>query len=88
MMVVTVLYPDAKHYTMEIWHIVVICILMVPLFLTANYILVKKMASERRLRDDRIEWAVGQSVAESYAKKGLARESWPKYRPARKRRGR
>ncbi len=71
---------------MEIWHIVVICILMFPLFLIANYIIVKKAASERRLRDERIERAAAQSVAESYAKKGLAKESWPKYRPARKRR--
>jgi hypothetical protein len=70
---------------MEIWHIVVICILMFPLFLIANYIIVKKAASERRMRDERIERAVGQSVAETYARKGLARGSWPKYRAARKR---
>ncbi len=71
---------------MEVWHIVVICILLFPLFLAANYILVKKMAAERRLRDDRLERAVSDSVKESYAGKGMPRESWPKYKAARKRR--
>ncbi len=71
---------------MEIWHIVVICILMFPLFLLANYIVVKKAATERRLRDEKIERAVADSVAESFAQKGLARQSWPKYRAARKKR--
>lgn len=71
---------------MEIWQIVVICILMLPLFLIANYIVVKKAASERRSRDDRIERAVSDSVAASYGEKGMARQSWPKYRAARKKR--
>jgi hypothetical protein len=69
---------------MEIWQIVVICILMLPLFFIANYIVVKKAAQERRSRDDRIERAVSDSVAASYADKGMARQSWPKYRAARK----
>ncbi len=55
---------------MEIWQIVVICILMLPLFLIANYIVVKKAAAERRSRDDRIERAVSDSVAASYARQG------------------
>jgi hypothetical protein len=71
---------------MEIWQIVVICILMLPLFLIANYIVVKKAAAERRSRDDRIERAVSDSVAASYADRGLARQSWPKYRVVRKKR--
>jgi len=70
---------------MEIWQIVVICILMFPLFLIANYIIVKKAASERRSRDDRIERAVSDSVAASYANKSKRFESWPKYKTARKR---
>jgi hypothetical protein len=70
---------------MEIWQIVVICILMLPIFLIANYVVVKKAAAERRSRDDRIERAVSDSVAASYADRGLARQSWPKYRAARKR---
>jgi hypothetical protein len=70
---------------MEIWQIVVICILMLPLFFIANYVVVKKAAAERRSRDERIERAVSDSVAASYADKGMARQSWPKYRAARKR---
>jgi len=54
---------------MEVWQIVVICILMIPLFLAANYFIVKKMAAERRSRDDRIDRAVSESVAASYADK-------------------
>ena len=71
---------------MEIWHIVVIFILLFPLFLAANYILVKRMAEERRRRDDRLERAASDSVRESYAGKGMPKESWPKYKAARKRR--
>jgi hypothetical protein len=69
---------------MEIWQIVVICILLFPLFLIANYIIVKKAASERRSRDQRIERAVSDSVAASYADKSKRFESWPKYRAVRK----
>ncbi len=71
---------------MEIWQIVVICILMLPIFFIANYIVVKKAAAERRSRDDRIERAVSDSVAASYLDNGMARQSWPKYRAARKKR--
>jgi hypothetical protein len=69
---------------MEIWQIVVICILMIPLFLIANYVIVKKAASERRSRDERIERAVSDSVAASYADKNKRFESWPKYKAAKK----
>lgn len=71
---------------MEIWHIVAFCILLFPLFLAANYILVKKMAAERRLRDERLERAASDSVRESYSGKGLPHQSWPKYKAARKKR--
>ncbi|OPY48735.1 MAG: hypothetical protein A4E48_02526 [Methanosaeta sp. PtaU1.Bin060] len=70
---------------MEIWQIVVICILMIPLFLAANYFIVKKMAADRRLRDDRIERAVAESVAESFSDKSSRFQSWPKYRAKMKR---
>ncbi|MGB5101128.1 MAG: hypothetical protein WBN94_11095 [Methanothrix sp.] len=70
---------------MEIWQIVVICILMLPLFLIANYVVVKKAASERRSRDDRIERAVAASVAASYTDKSKRFESWSRYKAARKR---
>ena len=69
---------------MEIWHIVVICILMFPLFLLANYIVVKKAATERRAREEKVDRAVAASVAESYADRCKRFQSWPKYRAARK----
>ncbi len=70
---------------MEVWQIVVICILMIPAFLAANYFLVKKMAADRRSRDERIERTVAESVAASFANKGARYQSWPKYRAGRKR---
>ncbi len=70
---------------MEVWQIVVICILMIPLFLAANYFIVKKAAAERRSRDERIERAVAESVAASFAEKGARYQNWPKYRAGRKR---
>jgi len=69
---------------MEIWHIVVICILLIPFFLAANYIVVKRMAANRRLREDRVERAVSDSVAASFADKSARYQSWPKYKAARK----
>ncbi|MDM7940749.1 MAG: hypothetical protein QUS07_10485 [Methanothrix sp.] len=71
---------------MEVWQIVVICILMIPLFLAANYLIVKKMAAERRSRDDRIDRAVSESVAASYADKDARYQTWPKYKASRKKR--
>ena len=71
---------------MEIWQIVVICVLMIPAFLAANYFIVKKMAADRRLRDERIERAVSESVAASFADKSSRFQSWPKYGAKMKRR--
>jgi phosphotransferase system glucose/maltose/N-acetylglucosamine-specific IIC component len=66
---------------MEIWHIVLICILLVPIFFMANYFVVRKMVAARKEREDRIERAVAKSVADSFSKNGMGRyESWPKYR--------
>ncbi len=70
---------------MEVWQIIGICILMIPLFLAANYFIVKKMAAERRSRDDRIDRAVSDSVAASYADRDARYQTWPKYKAARKR---
>ncbi len=70
---------------MEIWQIVLICVLMIPVFLAANYFIVRKMAMERRSRDERIERAVSDSVARSFADKGARYQSWPKYKAGRKR---
>ncbi len=69
---------------MEIWQIVLICALMIPVFLLANYIIVKRMAAERRSRDDRIDRAVSDSVAASFADKTMRYHSWPRYRAALK----
>lgn len=70
---------------MQIWHIIVICILMIPLFLAANYFIVKKMAAEKKSREDRIDRAVSNSVAASYADRDARYQTWPKYKAARKR---
>ncbi|MFB3765621.1 MAG: hypothetical protein ACE14P_10310 [Methanotrichaceae archaeon] len=44
------------------------------------------MAAERKLRDERIERAVAESVARSFTQKGPERfGSWPKYNAKRKR---
>ncbi len=66
---------------MEIWQIVLICILLLPAFYVANYYVVRKMVKSRKEREDRMERAVAQSVADSFSKKGMGRyESWPNYR--------
>ena len=71
---------------MEIWQIVLICILLLPTFLIANYIIVRKAAAERKSRDARIERAVAESVARSFAQKGPGKfNSWPKYNAKRRR---
>jgi hypothetical protein len=66
---------------MEIWHIVLICILLLPAFYVANYYVVRKMVASRKEREDRMERAVAKSVADSFSKNGMGRyESWPNYR--------
>jgi len=42
------------------------------------------MAMELTLRDERIERVVSESVAASYATKGMDRQNWPKYKTTRK----
>jgi hypothetical protein len=82
------LYFELWVYDMhlEIWQIILICILLIPVFFLANYIIVRKAAAERRSRDERIERAVAESVARSFSEKGTARfSSWPKYNAKRRR---
>jgi hypothetical protein len=50
---------------MELWHIIVICLMLFPLFLIANYIIVKRAARGRRSMDDRLERAISARVARS-----------------------
>lgn len=54
---------------MEIWQIAAICILALPLFYLANYIIVKKMVRERKRREGRMERAIASSVAASMGSK-------------------
>ncbi len=73
-------------YVMEVWQIILICVLLLPIFFIANYIIVRKMAAERKSRDERIERVVAESVARSFAQKGTAKfSSWPKYNAKRRR---
>ncbi len=48
---------------MEIWQILIICLLMLPVFYAANYFIVKRMAQQKRQREDLMERAVAISVA-------------------------
>jgi hypothetical protein len=52
---------------MEIWQILIICLLLLPAFYLANYILVKKMVGQKRQREDLMERAVSISVARRMA---------------------
>ncbi len=52
---------------MEIWQILIICLLLLPAFYLANYILVKKMVSQRKKQEDLMERAVAISVARRMA---------------------
>ncbi len=58
-----VLYQWRQLSFMELWHILVICILMVPAFLVANYIIVKRIVRERKRMEDRMERAISANVA-------------------------
>jgi F0F1-type ATP synthase membrane subunit b/b' len=76
----------AKAFNMEMWQIILICILLLPTFYLANYLVVKKMVKNRREREDRIERAVAASVAKSFASNSPEKyKSWPKYKTQRKR---
>lgn len=48
---------------MEIWQIIIICLLMLPAFYAANYFIVKKMVKQKRQREELMERAVAISVA-------------------------
>jgi hypothetical protein len=48
---------------MEIWQILIICLLMLPAFYAANYFVVKRMVKQRRQREELMERAVAISVA-------------------------
>ncbi len=50
-------------YHLEIWQIAVICLLMLPFFFIANYVVVKRMVQERKIREERVERFIAASVA-------------------------
>lgn len=71
---------------MQIWQIILICILLLPIFYIANYFVVKRMVASKRAREEKIDRAVAESVARSYSTKGPDRyRTWPKYNAKRRR---
>lgn len=52
---------------MVIWQILVICLLLLPAFYLANYIIVKKLVGQKKQREDLMERAVAISVARRMA---------------------
>ena len=75
----SLLYRRCDLYRMEIWHVLVICILMVPLFLIANYVVVKWVVKSKNEREDRIERAIAMSVA-----RDMGSQKFSKKRPRRR----
>ncbi len=75
----SLLYRRCDLYRMEVWHVLVIGILMVPLFLIANYVVVKWAVKSRKERDDRIERVVAMSVA-----RDMGSQKFSKKRPRRR----
>ena len=69
---------DASYH-LEIWQIAAICLLMLPAFLIANYVIVKRMVQERKAREERVERFVAASVARE-----MNRENRSKRRPRRR----
>ena len=66
-------------YHLEIWQIVAICLLMLPVFFIANYVIVKRMVQERKAREDRVERFIAASVA-----RDMNPENRSKKRPKRR----
>ncbi|MHC1630736.1 MAG: hypothetical protein ACXQT4_00290 [Methanotrichaceae archaeon] len=57
------LYWRCDRSLMEIWQIGVICVLMLPMFFLANYIVVKSIIKSKAEREERIERAIAATVA-------------------------
>jgi len=47
---------------MELWQIIVICLMMFPAFLLVNYLMVKKAVAEKKRREDVMERVIASSV--------------------------
>ncbi|HOT06465.1 MAG: hypothetical protein A4E45_01256 [Methanosaeta sp. PtaB.Bin039] len=65
---------------MEIWQVVVVCIMALPVFYALNYLVVVRAARDRRSRDLRIEKTVAARVSRDYGG-GRTRFVTRKYRP-------
>jgi hypothetical protein len=72
-------------YFMEIWQILVICLLMLPAFYAANYFIVKRMVQQRKQREELMERAVAITVARRMRSKADKYSPQPRF-GSRKRR--
>lgn len=70
---------------MEIWLILLICLLMLPAFYLANYFIVKRMVRQRKRQEELMERAVSLSVARRARSRGEKYSPKPKF-GSRKRR--
>lgn len=66
---------------MEMWKILLICLLMLPAFFALNYLVVVYMARSRREREMRVERFVGDSVGSDYRSRRFVTR---RYRPRRR----
>jgi len=64
---------------LAIWQIAAICLLMLPFFFLVNYVVVKRMVQERKIREDRVERFVAASVA-----RDMSPENRQKRRPRKR----
>jgi hypothetical protein len=70
---------------MEIWLILLICLLMFPAFYLANYIIVKKLVRQKKHRDELMERAVAVSVARRMRSKDEKYSPKPRFGSRRRR---
>lgn len=70
---------------MEIWQILIICLLLLPAFYIANYILVKKLVRQKNKQEDLMERAVDISVARRMASRKDKYSPEPRFGSRKKR---
>jgi hypothetical protein len=69
---------------MEIWHVVVICILMFPAFFILNYLVVVRAARERRERDLLVDKTIASRVGSDYRERRFVTRRYRSRKPGRK----
>ncbi len=67
---------------MELWKILMICLLMLPIFFVLNYLVVVYLVRSRREREMRVEKAIGESIGRDYRSNKFVTR---RYRPRRPR---